>query len=264
MHDDGDPVREFSGVKNLLLFIADALHAGQDVLFVGNTGKAGLVEQHFGENYGRHLVAHQRGVDRQLRLGNPGIGPVFNVDRRPRLVIDDDLPAVGQLIDAVDNHFDANFLDLDFRRFLAGDHLEIQSTPAFNGQPDHQQLAQARRLQFAKTGRQRQTVIQFISLQRLADRLGDHLLAGRLSQRRQRLRTAHRSPERLQRLMHQRATGGGIEAFDRLIHRLATEPELVVSPGRTDCLGAEQPTAAGNLFALTDRGRQRIGKLFAG
>jgi hypothetical protein len=64
--------------------------------------------------------------------------------------------------------------------------------------------------------------------------------------------------------MHQRAAGGRVEALDRLVHRLAAEPVLVVGPGRTDRLGAQQPAAAGNLLARGHRRRQGIVEQFAG
>ena len=58
--------------------------------------------------------------------------------------------------------------------------------------------------------------------------------------------------------MYQRAAGGRVEALDRLVHRLAAEPVLVIGPGRTDRLRAQQPAAAGNLLAFSDRRRRGI------
>ena len=50
--------------------------------------------------------------------------------------------------------------------------------------------------------------------------------------------------------MHACAARRRVESLDRLVHRLGTEPVLVIGPGRTDRLRAQQPAAAGHLFRL--------------
>ena len=63
--------------------------------------------------------------------------------------------------------------------------------------------------------------------------------------------------------MDQRAAGGRVESFDRRFHGLGPEPVLIEGPGRTNRLRAQQPAAAGNLFAGTDRRRPGIRQALA-
>ena len=262
--DDGDPVGELGGVEDFLPVVADALDAGQDVLFVGDPGEGRLVEQHLGEDDGGHLVVDQRGIDGQLRLGDALLGPVADVDRGARLVVDDDLAAVVQAIDAVDDHFDLDFLDLDFGRLFAGNDFERQRASALDAQPDVEQPGQAGRFELAEASGQRDAATLLEALQGGADGLGDGSPAAGLVERGERRRSPDGRPQGFQCLMHQRAASGRVKSLDRLVHRLASEPVLVIGPGRTDRLRAEQPAAPGHHFAFGDRRRLGIFEQFAG
>ena len=106
----------------------------------GNPREGRLVSQHLGEdNGGDRLRRSKRGIDWQLRLGNSFACPVFGIYRRAGFVIDDHPPPVGQLIDTVNEHFDANFFDLDHRLLLTGKHQKGNFTLLFQRQPKAEQ-----------------------------------------------------------------------------------------------------------------------------
>ena len=257
VRDHRRPIRETIHREELAFFLVQPLHAGQDVLFFGNAGESGFVEQHLGEDHGGHRVIDQRRVNRQLRLGNPRFGPIPGVDAGTGLVVDDHLPTVNQPVDAVDHHAHANALDLDFGRRFASQHLEGQSPRRLHRQPTRQQPLQTGGLQLPEAHRQGTAPLGLEGGQRGGNGGIDGSGSDGIIERRQRRRTADCPPEGLQRRVHQRAPGGRIEPFDRRIHRLGAQPELIKGPGRADGLCAQQPATACD--PLAGRHRRRLG-----
>ena len=266
--EDRRPVGEALRREALALLVVQAGDAGQQGLFRRHPGEGRLVDKHLGEGgAGHRMVAFasqsEGGVDRQLGFGEAVAGPVLGVDGAAGLVVQNQGPAVLQVVDAVDDGLDPDALDLQFGLLLAGGHGEGGAV-GFQGQPDGEEPVQAFPFQGPVAGRQFPVAVRFKVGEGGGHGRGDGLVAGGFALGHQGLPIAGGLPEMFQGAVHQGAPGHGVEALDGGVQGLGPQAVLVVGPGRADGLGLEEPGAAGHLLALGHRRGPGIGQVFQG